>query len=48
MTDDQLEKFFEICRRVYEQKLQDGSWPWESDSPKPEDLIESNDTTDSI
>ena len=43
MDNEALEKYFQICRRVYEQMERDGTWPWESDSPKSVDLIDSED-----
>lgn len=48
MEDDMLEQYFEICQRVYEQMERDGTWPWESDSPNSEDLIESKDSSDDL
>lgn len=43
-----LERYFAICKRIYEQMERDGTWPWECDSSKPEDLVEcENNSTDS-
>ena len=36
-----LQEYFEICKRIYEQMERDGTWPWESDSPNSENLIDS-------
>jgi len=48
--DEHLERHLELCRRVYLRMLAEGSWPWktEGDSPKSEDVIESEDNTDDI
>lgn len=48
--DEHLERHLELCRQVYLRMLADGSWPWktEDDSPKSEDVIESENKTDDI
>jgi len=48
--NEHLERHLELCRRVYLRMLADGSWPWEQkgDSPKSEDMIESESNTDDI
>ena len=39
---DFLDQYFEICRRIYEARLRDGTWLWErEDSQIQEDLVES-------
>lgn len=38
-----LEEYFEICKRVWEDMEASGTWPWERDSQKSEDLVESED-----
>ena len=38
---DYLEEYFQLCKRIYEQKLRDGTWPWTSDSTNPEDMLDS-------
>jgi hypothetical protein len=40
--EEHLERHLELCRRIFLQMLADGSWPW-ADSPKSEDLVESED-----
>ncbi len=35
-----LERYFAICKRIYEQMERDGTWPWEQDSSNQEDLVE--------
>jgi hypothetical protein len=37
----ELEAYFELCRRIYERMVAEGSWPWTVDSTNPEDVIES-------
>jgi len=39
--DAYLQEYFEICKRIYLQMRRDGTWPWESDSPNSEDMIDS-------
>ncbi|QJB69866.1 hypothetical protein [Parasphingorhabdus halotolerans] len=43
LEEDFLQQYFEICKRTYEQMERDGTWPWESDSPNFENLIDSED-----
>jgi hypothetical protein len=45
---DHLEEFLAICQAVYEQMKRDGSWPWESDSTNPEDVVDSDDNPKSL
>ena len=46
---DFLDQYFEICRRMYEARLRDGTWPWEQDdSQKEADLVESEDNPNTI
>lgn len=40
---DFLDQYFEICRRIYEQRLRDGTWLWEKpDSQSQDNLVESD------
>lgn len=39
----QLGAFFELCKRIYERKQREGTWPWTADSTNPEDVIDSAD-----
>jgi len=42
MNDQEfLEEYFEICKRVWLDMEANNTWPWETDSPIPEDLVES-------
>lgn len=42
--NDHLNEHLELCKRIYERMLRDGSWPWAnaSDSTLSDDLIESD------
>ena len=43
MKDEQsFERYLELCKQVFERMEREGSWPWR-DSPKSEDLVESED-----
>lgn len=48
--DDHLQRHLDLCRRVYQRMLADGSWPWkeEQDSTEPEDVIESEDIPNDV
>ena len=37
----QLEAYFELCKRMYERMVREGTWPWPVDSTYPEDVIDS-------
>ena len=45
--DKHLQIHLELCKRVYLRMLQDGSWPW-VDSPKSDDVVESEDTENDL
>jgi len=40
---DYLEEYLLLCKRIYERKVLDGTWPWPEDSPNSENLLESED-----
>ena len=45
--DPRLERYLELCERIYERMERDGTWPWKDDIPKsdstvPENLIDSD------
>lgn len=46
----EVERHLALCKRIYEDMEEDGSWPWaeKSDSPDSEDLIESEDNTSQV
>ena len=48
--DEHLERHLELCRRMYLRMLADGTWPWKEgpDSPKNEDMVESEGTNDDV
>lgn len=48
MEDEFIQAHFEYCRRVYEDMLREGRWPWEPDSPNSENLIESDRNPDDV
>lgn len=43
--DEHLERHLEICKHIYLQMRDAGTWPW-PDSQDSEDVIESEDNTD--
>ncbi len=48
MTEDEhIERHLEICQRVYERLIAEGVWSW-SDSPKSEDVVESEDLSSDV
>jgi hypothetical protein len=38
----QLEAYFELCKRIYDRMVTDGTWPWPVDSTNHDDVIESD------
>lgn len=45
--DPRLERYLELCQRMYERMEREGTWPWiedipDSDSTVPENLIDSD------
>lgn len=41
--DERLERYLELCKRIYERMRRDGTWPWTTDSPKSDGVLESED-----
>jgi len=39
----QVEQHLEYCRKVVEDMVRSGTWPWKRDSTLSEDLLESED-----
>lgn len=46
-NNDLLERHLDLCKRVFEEMMRDGSWPWR-DSQNSEDLVESEDNHDDV
>jgi hypothetical protein len=42
LTDEQFERYLDLCRRMFERMRDEGSWPW-ADSPDCEDAVEFKD-----
>lgn len=40
-NDERLERYLELCRRIYERMRRDGTWPWTTDSTNGHGAIES-------
>ena len=38
---DHLEEYLLLCKRIYERKVLDGTWPWPKDSPNSEIVLDS-------
>ena len=48
MTEDErIERHLEICQRVYERLVAEGTWPW-PDTPKSRYMLESEDPNSDI
>lgn len=44
----QLEAYFELCKRIYERHVREGTWPWSVDSTESEDMVESDSTKNDL
>lgn len=44
MSDEAFKEYLRICEEIYLEMREAGTWPWPSDSPNPEDLLESENT----
>lgn len=48
MTEDErIQRHLDLCQRVYERLVAEGKWLW-PESPKPQDMIESDDTKSDV
>ena len=47
MTDEQLDRYLELCKRVFDQMRAEGSWPWR-DSQNAEDVLDSEDNPNDL
>jgi len=39
-NDERLDRYLELCKRIYERMRRDGTWPW-ADSQDSEGMVES-------
>lgn len=46
-NNERLERYLELCRRIYERMRRDGTWPW-ADSQKSDVVVESEDSSDDL
>ena len=51
--DPKLERYLELCQRIYERMVRDGTWPWKTDIPiddstLSEDLVDSESPPEDI
>ena len=37
--DPQLERYLELCQRMYERMERDGTWPWKKDIPESDSTL---------
>lgn len=44
---ERLERYLELCRRIYERMKREGSWPW-PDSQNSDRMVESKETPDDV
>lgn len=47
MTDEQFERYMEVCRRMFERMRRENAWPW-LDSPDRDDVVDSEDQNDDV
>ena len=45
-NDERLDRYLELCRRIYERMKRDGTWPWTTDSTKANGAVESESPDD--
>ena len=46
-NDERLERYLELCRRIYERMRRDGTWPW-ADSQESGGVVESEDNPNDL
>ena len=48
--DPRLERYLELCQRIYERMERDGTWPWKQteDSTLSEKMIDSGDNPSDV
>jgi hypothetical protein len=47
MTDEQFERYMDLCKRLFEKMRRENAWPW-LDSPDFGDVVESEDNKDDV
>lgn len=45
---DYLDEYLDICRQIYERMAIEGTWPWLTDSPNPDDMVDSGPNSDHL
>jgi hypothetical protein len=38
----ELDAYFDLCKRIYDRMVAEGTWPWPADSTNSDDVIESD------
>ena len=46
-NDERLERYLELCKRIYERMRRDGTWPW-ADSQESGGMVESEDNPNNL
>jgi hypothetical protein len=46
--DEYLDAYFDLCRRIYERHVREGTWPWTADSTDGENMVDSEGNDDAI
>ena len=44
MSEEDFEEYLRICQELYLEMVRNNTWPWPTDSPNSEDLLESENT----
>jgi hypothetical protein len=45
---EQVEEYLELCLRIYEKRVADGTWPWSVDSTNTHNMIDSDSENDDV
>ena len=40
--DPRLERYLELCQRIYERMERDGTWPWKTNVPTDDSTLSEN------
>jgi hypothetical protein len=46
-NDERLERYLELCRRIYERMRREGTWPW-ADSQDSAPVVESEEQSKNL